>query len=77
MKFRRKLLYKLISRLIPCLILQAAAYGLPVVATKNGGPVDILKVGVSNKYLALSMPGSVVPLATPFNKFLNTMFHAT
>ena len=23
---------------------QAAAYGLPVVATKNGGPVDILKV---------------------------------
>jgi len=24
--------------------LQAAAYGLPVVATKNGGPVDILKV---------------------------------
>lgn len=26
----------------PCLHLQAAAYGLPVVATKNGGPVDIL-----------------------------------
>lgn len=25
-------------------VLQAAAYGLPVVATKNGGPVDILKV---------------------------------
>lgn len=25
-------------------LLQAAAYGLPVVATKNGGPVDILKV---------------------------------
>lgn len=24
--------------------LQAVAYGLPVVATKNGGPVDILKV---------------------------------
>lgn len=24
--------------------MQAAAYGLPVVATKNGGPVDILKV---------------------------------
>ncbi|KAG8089428.1 hypothetical protein GUJ93_ZPchr0011g28286 [Zizania palustris] len=25
-------------------IIEAAAYGLPVVATKNGGPVDILKV---------------------------------
>lgn len=24
--------------------LQAAAYGLPIVATKNGGPVDIVKV---------------------------------
>ena len=23
---------------------QAAAYGLPIVATKNGGPVDIVKV---------------------------------
>jgi len=25
-------------------MLQATAYGLPFVATKNGGPVDILKV---------------------------------
>lgn len=24
--------------------LQAAAYGLPIVATRNGGPVDIIKV---------------------------------
>jgi len=49
---------KSIRRFSPCLInnnpqipiypfnLQAAAYGLPVVATKNGGPVDISKVMV-------------------------------
>lgn len=29
------------------MILQAAAYGLPVVATKNGGPVDIIKVNIN------------------------------
>jgi len=25
---------------------QAAAYGLPIVATKNGGPVDIIGVSI-------------------------------
>lgn len=29
---------------MPSLLLQAAAHGLPMVATKNGGPVDIHKV---------------------------------
>ena len=27
--------------------MQAAAYGLPIVATKNGGPVDIIRVSIS------------------------------
>lgn len=34
----------------PHSFLQAAAYGLPIVATKNGGPVDILKV-ILNLYI--------------------------
>ena len=33
--------------------LQAAAYGLPVVATKNGGPVDILKVRLANDMIVM------------------------
>lgn len=33
--------------------LQASAYGLPTVATKNGGPVDILKVNI---WLSLHHP---------------------
>ncbi|KAL9274135.1 Sucrose-phosphate synthase-like protein [Drosera capensis] len=28
-------------------LIEAAAYGLPIVATKNGGPVDIIKVSIS------------------------------
>lgn len=31
---------------VPSLLLQAAAHGLPMVATKNGGPVDINKVNL-------------------------------
>lgn len=31
--------------------LQAAGYGLPVVATRNGGPVDIIKVKSERIYI--------------------------
>lgn len=39
------------------LFLQASAYGLPVVATKNGGPVDILKVKTVRVTLNLNALG--------------------
>ena len=35
-------LYLVVHRLRGCMHLQAAAHGVPTVATKNGGPVDIM-----------------------------------